>query len=215
MIEFIFADINIGFAIALSSVLVLAMLEGIGMLIGLSVMNLLDHISPIDFDIDIDADSSLNAAGLTPLIGWLCLNRLPLLIWLVLFLTSFGITGYTLNYILLTSFTINLSEFLTYSLSFILSLYITHHIGEPLSRLLPKNESSAISNNSFNGLVATITIGTAKQDSPAEASLTDSYKQKHYVLVTPDSDKEEFTQGQQVVLVEKKETFWLAVKLNQ
>jgi len=110
---------------------------------------------------------------------------------------------------------VNLSEFLTYSLSFILALYATHYIGVPLSRLLPKNESSAISNNSFNGLIATITIGTAKQDSPAEASLTDSFNQKHYVLVTPDDDNEEFGQGQQVVLVEKKETFWLAIKFNQ
>ena len=213
MIEFILADINIGFAIALCSVLTLAILEGIGMLIGLSMVNLLDHISPIDLDIDVDAD--LPVGGLTPLLGWLCLNRLPLLIWLVLFLTSFGITGYTLNYIILTNFTVNLPEFITYGLSFILSLYATHHIGVPLSRLLPKNESSAISNNSFNGLIATITIGTAKKDSPAEASLTDSFNQKHYVLVTPDSDNEEFNQGQQVVLVEKKESLWLAIKFNQ
>lgn len=212
MIEFILADINIGFAVALCLVLALAILEGIGMLIGLSMVNLLDHMSPIDLDIDVDTD--LPTGGLTPLLGWLCLNRLPLLIWLVLFLTSFGITGYTLNYILLNNFTVNLSEFLTYGLSFILSLYATHHIGIPLSRLLPKNETSAISNNSFKGLIATITIGTAKQGSPAEASLTDSFNQKHYVLVTPDSDNEEFNQGQQVVLVEKKESFWLAIKFN-
>ncbi len=213
MIEFLLADMNIGFAIALCLVLALAILEGVGMLIGLSMMNLLDHISPIELDLEVDAD--LPAGGLTPLLGWLCLNRLPLLIWLVLFLTSFGIAGYSLNYILLNNFQVNLPAFLTYALSFIFSLYATHHIGKPLSRLLPKNESSAISNNSFNGLIATITIGTAKQDSPAEASLTDSFNQKHYVLVTPDSDTEEFNQGQQVVLVEKKESFWLAIKFNQ
>lgn len=213
MIEFILADINIGFSIALCAVLALAILEGIGMLIGLSMVNLLDHISPVDLDLDIDID--LPEGGLTPLLGWLCLNRLPLLIWLVLFLTSFGITGYTVNYIMLTNFMVNLPEFLTYCLSFILSLYATHHIGVPLSRLLPKNESSAISNNSFTGLIATITIGTAKQDSPAEASLIDSFNQKHYVLVTPDNDNEEFNQGQQVVLVEKKKSFWLAIKFTQ
>ena len=212
MIEFLLADINIGFAIALCSVLALALLEGIGMLIGLSMMNLLDHISPIDLDIDID--TNINSGGLTPLLGWLCLNRLPLLIWLVLFLTCFGMTGYTLNYILLNSVEISLPTLISYSLSLLLALYLTHHIGAPLSRLLPKNESSATSNSSFNGLIATITIGTAKQGSPAEASLVDSYKQKHYVLVSPDSNEEEFTQGQQVVLVEKKDHFWLAVKFT-
>jgi hypothetical protein len=213
MIEFLLADINIGFAIALCSVFALAILEGAGMLIGLSMMNLLDHISPIDLDIDVDAD--LPSGGLTPLLGWLCLNRLPLLIWLVLFLTSFGIIGYTINFILVNNFPAYLSEFLTYGLSFLLSLYATHYIGAPLSRLLPKNESSAISHNSFNGLIATITIGTAKQNSPAEASLTDGFNQKHYVLVTPDNENEEFSQGQQVVLVEKTASCWLAIKFNQ
>lgn len=212
MIEFILADINVGFAIALSAVLALAILEGVGMLIGLSMMNLLDHISPIDLDIDMDAD--ISTGGLTPLLGWLCLNRLPLLIWLVLFLTSFGMIGYTVNYISLHSFSANLPTFLTYIFSLVAALYLTHLIGAPLSRLLPKNESSAISNNSFKGLIATITIGTAKKDSPAEASLQDNFNQKHYVLVTPDNENEEFSQGQQVVLVEKTEKTWLAIKFN-
>jgi hypothetical protein len=35
------------------------------------------------------------------------------------------------------------------------------------------------------------------------------------VLVTPDNDNEQFNQGQQVVLVEKKESLWLAIKFNQ
>ena len=213
MIEFLLADINTGFAIALCAVLVLALLEGTGMLIGLSMMNLLDHISPIDLDIDVDTD--ISSGGLTSLLGWLCLNRLPLLIWLVLFLTCFGITGYTLNYLLLNSVEISLPSFLSYSIASLFALYLTHYLGAPLSRLLPKNESSATSNSSFSGLIATITIGTAKQGSPAEASLVDSYKQKHYVLVSPDNKDEEFAQGQQVVLVEKKDHFWLAVKFTQ
>jgi|TARA_B110000014_G_C20051236_1_gene546876 hypothetical protein len=212
MLEFFLSDINIGFAIALCSVLALALLEGAGIFLGLSMMNLLDHISPIDLDMEIDTD--LNTGGLTSILGWLCLNRLPLLIWLVLFLTCFGVIGYTLNYILLTYSPFSFPGYITYCLSFILSLFMTHFIGESLSRLLPRNESSAVSNNSFVGLIATITIGTAKHNSPAEASVIDGYKQKHYVLVTPDSANEEFTQGQKVLLVEKKDLFWLAIKFN-
>lgn len=87
MIEFLLADFNTGFAIALGMVIALAFLEGLGMLIGLSLMSLLDQISPIEFDLEVDAEFS--HGGLTPILGWLCLNRLPLLIWLVLFLTCF------------------------------------------------------------------------------------------------------------------------------
>jgi hypothetical protein len=213
MIEFLFADINTGYSIALFTVVCLALLEGVGILIGLSVMNLLDHISPIDLDVDFDAD--LNAGGLTPLLGWLCLNRLPLLIWLVLFFTSFGIIGFTLNYISLTAFDIKIPELLSYSLSLLAGFYTTHLLGGPLGNLLPKNESSAISNDSFSGLVATITIGTAKKNSPAEASVIDNYSQKHYVMVAPENLADEFTQGDKVVLVEKQEKFWLAIKFTQ
>ncbi len=213
MIEFLLADFNTGFAIALGTVIALALLEGIGMLIGLSLMSLLDQISPIELDLEVDAEFS--DGGITPLLGWLCMNRLPLLIWLVLFLTSFSISGYSVNFFLLNSTSWLLPEFIVYSLAFVSALFLTRYIGIPLARLLPKNESSAVSNNSFKGLIAKITIGTAKIDSPAEASLLDKFNQKHYVLVSPDVDTETFNQGDEVVLVEKQQNIWLAIKFIQ
>jgi len=212
MYEFLFADINTGFAIALSIVVVLGLLEGLGMLIGLSVMNLMDQFSPFELDIDIDTDVS--ADGLTPLLGWLCLNRLPLLIWAVLFLTSFSIAGYTFNFLLLGTFSITLPTFVAYIFAFTLAILMTRLIGKPLARVLPKNESSAVSNDSFTGQVAKITIGTAKKDSPAEAVLTDQFNQKHYILVAPDSANDIFNQSEEVVLVEKTANYWLAVKFT-
>ena len=213
MIEFLLADFNTGFAIALGLIIALAVLEGAGMIIGLSLMNLLDQISPIELDVEVDTEFS--DAGLTPLLGWLCLNRLPLLIWLVLFLTCFAISGYSVNFVFLNTTNVLLPEFIVYSIAFITAVFLTRYIGIPLGRLLPKNESSAVSNNSFNGLIAKITIGTAKKDSPAEAALLDRFSQKHYVLVSPDDAKETFNQGDEVVLVEKQENIWLAVRFTQ
>lgn len=213
MIAFLLADFNTGFAIALGLVVALAALEGAGMLIGLSLMSLLDQISPIELDVEVDAEFS--DGGLTPLLGWLCLNRLPLLIWLVLFLTSFAIAGYSTNFALLNAANIMLPEFIVYSLSFVVAIFLTRYLGIPLGRLLPKNESSAVSNNSFNGLIAKITIGTAKKDSPAEAALLDKFNQKHYVLVSPDDATEIFNQGDEVVLVEKQKNIWLAIRFTQ
>lgn len=213
MFEFFVADMNTGFAIALASVFVLGLLEGLGLLIGLSVMNLMDQFSPFELDVDINTDVS--ADGLTPLLGWLCLNRLPLLIWAVLFLTSFAITGYTFNYILLSSFSIALPSFVAYIFAFTLAILMTRWIGKPLAMILPKNESSAVSNNSFIGQIAKITIGTAKKNSPAQAVLIDQFNQKHYVLVAPDDSNDTFNQSEEVVLVEKTTNHWLAVKFTQ
>jgi len=213
MYEFLFADINTGFAIALSVVAILGLLEGIGMLIGLSVMNIMDQFSPFELDVEIDTDISAN--GLTPLLGWLYLNKLPLLVWAVLFLTSFSIAGYTFNFVLLGTLSATLPTFIAYIFAFILAIFMTRLIGKPLAVILPKNESSAVSNHSFTGLVAKITIGTAKKNSPAEAVLVDQYNQKHYVLVAPDDSNDTFNQSEEVVLVEKTSNFWLAVKFTQ
>jgi len=213
MYEFLFADINTGFAIALSIVAILGLLEGIGMLIGLSVMNIMDQFSPFELDVEIDTDISAN--GLTPLLGWLYLNKLPLLVWAVLFLTSFSISGYTFNFVVLGTFSATLPTFIAYIFAFTLAIFMTRLIGKPLAKILPKNESSAVSNHSFTGLVAKITIGTAKKNSPAEAVLVDQFNQKHYVLVAPDDSNDTFNQSEEVVLVEKTSNFWLAVKFTQ
>jgi len=213
MYEFLFADINTGFAIALSIVAILGLLEGIGMLIGLSVINIMDQFSPFELDVEIDTDISAN--GLTPLLGWLYLNKLPLLVWAVLFLTSFSISGYTFNFVVLGTFSATLPTFIAYIFAFTLAIFMTRLIGKPLAKILPKNESSAVSNHSFTGLVAKITIGTAKKNSPAEAVLVDQFNQKHYVLVAPDDSNDTFNQSEEVVLVEKTSNFWLAVKFTQ
>lgn len=210
MIEFLLADFNTGFAISIGLVLTLAILEGVGMLIGLSLMNMLDQISPFNFETDIDLDA--NTSGLTPLLGWLCLNRLPLLVWFVLFFSIFGIAGYTINYASIATLEFLLPEFIVYISALLSAVMLTRLIGAPLARLLPKNESSAVSNNSFVGLIAKITIGTAKHNSPAEAALIDSFNQKHYVLVCPESEEDNFQQGEEIVLVEKTGNIWLAVK---
>lgn len=214
MFEFLIADINTPFAIALSCVIVLGFLEGVGMLIGLSIMNLMDQISPFEMEVDIEINTNVNAQGITPLLGWLCLNRLPLLVWAVLFLTSFSIAGYSYNYVMLSNSSIELPTFIASVFALTAAVLSTRWIGRPLAKVMPKNETSAVSSDSFSGLIAKITIGTAKQDSPAEAVLVDQFNQKHYVLVAPENSDDEFTQTEQVVLVEKLENHWLAVKFT-
>ena len=95
MLDFVLADYNLLFTCSICFVFILAFIEGLGLLIGFSLMNALDQLTPIDLNTEID----LTEGGLTALLGWLCLNRLPLLIWLVILLTSFGLFGYCLNYL--------------------------------------------------------------------------------------------------------------------
>jgi hypothetical protein len=68
---------------------------------------------------------------------------------------------------------------------------------------MPKEETDAVSEETFVGKVATIIRGTAKRGFPAEAKLKDLSGQTHYILVEPDAEGDEFTQGAEVIVVQK------------
>ncbi len=210
MLEFFLSDYNLYYSIAISFVVILSLVEGLGLLLGFSLMSVLDQFTPIDIDADVD----LSSGGLTAFIGWLCLHRLPLLIWLVIVLSSFGICGVSLNYLSLVMLDTTLSAYVIFIPSFLFAIFFVKLIAKPLSNLLPKNETSAISNHSFCGLVGKITIGKATYKNPAEAVIHDSFAQKHYILVAPESTDIVLEAGTEIVLVEKLEQYWLAIPLN-
>lgn len=95
MWAFLVEQPNLPYTIAFACVLALGVFEVFALFIGLSMLSALDQWVPADVEYDAD----VGAGGLTGIAGWLCLNRLPLLIWFVLALTSFAIAGYIVNFI--------------------------------------------------------------------------------------------------------------------
>ncbi len=212
MLEFIFSSANSPYSVALGVVFVLGLLEGLGLLIGISLSTIFDNLSPIE--LELDTNTEISSGGLTSIIGWLCLNRLPLMIWLVLFLTLFAIVGYTFNFTTATTVGYFLPAWLVFPIAIFGGMILTAKLGLQLSRIMPKNETSAVKEESLGGRLAEITIGTAKVGSPAEASVVDDFQQKHYVMVEPISNEEEFHQGKKVVLIEKGVKSWTATSLD-
>ncbi|TEW47862.1 OB-fold-containig protein [Psychromonas algicola] len=204
MLDFFLADFNLPYSISISIVFAIACLEGVGLLIGLSISNFLEDL----FSIDFVNDTELPSGGISATLGWLYLHRLPMLVWLLLLLSSFGIVGVTLNYLVL------LPLWLTLPITIVATVFITRFLAKHLSKIIPKNESSATSSSSFVGKVATITIGKASKGHPTEAVVKDSYNQKHYVLVEPEESSKIFTQGMQVVLIQKQKSTWLAIEFH-
>ena len=84
-------------------------------------------------------------------------------------------------------------------------------IGTGLAKLIPKDETTAVSTDSFVGRVATITLGTARKGEPAQAKLTDRHGQTHYVMVEPDSEDTVFEAGDSVLLIEQAGPRFVAV----
>ncbi len=206
LFSFLMADFNLLYSCALFFVIGLALLEGLGLLIGLSLASALDDL--LSIDLDVDANVTLSSGGLSALLGWLYVFRLPFLVWLLLFLTSFGIAGLSVNYI------VALPTLLSFPIALVIAIFSCRILGKQIATIMPKNESSAISSNSFSGKVATITVGKARKGSAAEAVLHDEFNQKHYLLVEPEQQGQEFVQGTQVVLVEKIKSSWLAIEFK-
>ena len=209
MLEFVTADQNTAFCFSLVLLLLIAALESVGMLIGVGFSQLFDGLLPdmdIDADIDIDGDLEGTARAvpaLSSLLGWFRLGQVPILILLVVFLTCFGLMGLAIQSVAVKMVGSLLPTVISTALALVISLPCYRVTSGLIARIAPKDETSAVSDTTFIGRIATITLGVAAKDSPAEARLSDKFQQTHYIMVAPDLDDDTFRQGDQVLIVRK------------
>lgn len=204
-------------------------------LLGAGISQTIDSLLPEslgDADLDIDASPDIDAidgagadfgdaeianpsvgatSALSRILGWLCVGKVPVLILLVAFLTVFGLTGLMVQSIVQGVTGALLPGFVASIPALVVAVPCVRVIGKGLSRLIPKDETSAVKRASFIGRIASITIGTARFGYPAQAKLQDAFGQTHYVMVEPDSEEISFPTGAQVLLVEKHGTVFRAI----
>ena len=200
---------NITFSVSLMIMLMLGVLEIINLLIG-GVSDWLDQFLPeslIETPTDLNVDSS---GAFVSFLSWLYVGRVPLLMWLVVFLAVFGITGLVLQNIWFGVAEYYLSVWLATGIVLIASLPLVRWVSQVLYKVLPKDETTAIHSDTLVGLAAEIVLGDARQGSAAQAKLKDQFGQIHYVMVEPDQD-EILSQGSEILLVSKEGTIFKAI----
>ncbi|MCB0346344.1 MAG: YqiJ family protein [Bdellovibrionales bacterium] len=221
MIEFLLAGQNLPFSVALGVMVAIGLLEGVAAMVGLGVSGVLDSMLPdldlpdadLDLDLDADADFDLHVdGGLTKLLGWLHVGRVPVLVLFIIFLTSFGLCGLALQWFAETSFGVMLPSLVACVPAFFAALPCVRVTGGLIAKIIPKDETSAVSEDSFVGRVAILTLGTARRSEPAQAKLKDQHGQTHYVMVEPDETEEEFEAGTHVLLVKRNGSVFQAIK---
>lgn len=231
MIAFLFESPNLPFTIALGLFLGIALLEGVTTVMGFGLSGLIDDILPdLDFDVDLDIDADVDldvdvdidadapdihhvgsAHALSRFWGWINVGRIPFLILFLLFLFGFGIIG-----IIIQSLSDNLigrllPGIVASLLSFVGTLYFVRITGKPLSKIIPEDETEAVSETSFIGRPAVITTGTARFGNPAQAKLQDHHGYTHYIMVEPQSETEVFETGSEVLIISQVGAKYLAV----
>lgn len=197
----LFEPHNLPFAAALALMLALATAQAIG----------LGDMSGGDAEIDFDADgdAAISAGPIDGLFTLLGIGRVPFMIWLATFLLAFAALGLGIQELAESLTGSPLYRWLAAVFAGGAALPVTGIIARPLGRILPQDESTAVSTASLVGRRATITDGTARSGSPARARVKDIHGQAHYVMVEPHEVSSEFLSGDEVLLVRREgQTFY-------
>ncbi|MCB4358198.1 OB-fold-containig protein [Quatrionicoccus australiensis] len=180
------------FSVAALVLLAIAVIEGLGLLTGLSLSAWLDHLLP-------------EAGGLPGVseawLGWLHVGKVPLLILLALFLTAFSVIGFTANTLVKSLLGFYPPALLAAPLAFLGTLPVVRLSGAAIARLVPGDETSAVTLESLVGHVASVINGTARVGFPAEARVKNEHGLTLYVHVEPDNNATTFSAGDSVLLV--------------
>lgn len=134
-------------------------------------------------------------------LAWLHVGRLPILVILVILLSSFALLGFALQGLVAAVFGAALPAVIASPLALVAALPATRAAGVAMLRVMPYDESAAIAASSFVGRTATITAGEARLGKSAEARFQDEYGQTHYVMVEPDASVPQLRAGERVLLL--------------
>lgn len=197
MWDFLLSGDNVPFMAALVLMLLIGIAEAVG-LGGFSAGDAADG-----FEIDADAPS---------LLSWLNVGRLPLLMLVVVFLFVFGKIG-LLGQQAFAAITGRPAPWLfAVPVAIAAALPVTRVLGRWISKVLPQDETSAVSRASLIGRVAVIVTGEARRDNAAQARVRDRYGQAHYVMVEPDRPADVFTEGTSVLLIRSNGARYFAIR---
>lgn len=185
--DFLLSGGNWLFTAALVVVMGIGALELLMLLVGGSLTSFMDGM----------VGDAPEASGL----AWLHVGRLPLLVILVLLLTSFSLLGFALQGIVSALFGNGLPAIAAAPLALFGAFPATRAASAALVRVLPRDESAAIAASSFVGRTATLISGEASSGRAAEARFQDEYGQTHYVMVEPDARSPSMRAGERVLLL--------------
>ena len=215
-LDFFLAPQNGPFTVAAVITLVIAIVQFLSLLLGLGVTEALDELMPdieteADLDADIDADLDLGEPGiLEQLFGWLNAGRVPMLVLLIIFLTSFAGTGYVVQ-AFATGFIGLLPSILVGPLAFAAALPTTRGASRVLGRVLPKDETYAITPEDLVGEIATVTLGPVERETAGKAKVMDAHGNLHFVRVRSARPDASFDIGAEILLVRREGSVFEAI----
>ncbi len=189
------------FGVAVALIVAVALLEGLGMLVALSPSNVIDDLLP----------QAVPESGLDRVLGWLHLGRVPALVLLLLFLLGYALFGYALQKVAFNLLGGFLPAWVAGLLAVPPGLATVRGLGSLVAHIIPRDETSAVSEQSLVGRGGIVSGGTARRGLAAQARVRDAHGRIHYLMVEPDLDDEVFEEGAQILIVCKAGAFYRCI----
>lgn len=208
--ELLLAPQNWPFAVALGLVAALSALQIITVMLG-GAIHVMDGDLDADFHVGGDHDADLGGA-VGAALDWLHVGKIPFTILLILEGLCFGLAGIGLQSTLAARGGSYLPVGIATLFAFLLSLPLLRLSGLVLRPVLPRDESEAVSSDSFLGCEAEVTIGTARRGQPTQAKLRDKWGKTHYVLVEPEHEGQFFPTGARVLLLTRRDHIFRVIE---
>jgi membrane protein implicated in regulation of membrane protease activity len=192
------------FAIAAAMIVIVGSIEIISMLVGASLSEMLG--TNIDFGHPSD-NGVINA------ISWINVGGVPLLIFLLLVLGAFSITGFLIQDIarLVAG---PLPATLASVGAVVVSVPLVRATSRAIARVIPKDESYVVGLGDLVGRVGEVVIGPLDQGPPGRVSVADIHGNRHFVWAVAAPSSPPLPQGTLVLLVDRVDTRFVAVKAD-
>lgn len=194
MFEFLLAPENLPFSVALLVMVMIGAVEALGLGIGAAHLDVGAG--------DIDGPDWLD---------WLGVGRVPVLVLLVVLLAMFGMAGIAIQGVASSLAGAPLPLAFAAPGAFVAALPLTGIGARGLARVLPQDETTAVPLDSLVGKRGTITIGTARRGSAAQARVRDVHGHSHYVMVEPNDSDHPIGEGGTVLLVRREGDIFIGI----
>ena len=212
MLEVLYQGQNAFFTFCLAVFILLTVLEIVLFFIGFGLSSLCDGLFP---DFDLPGLDGTNVGFMQRVFGWLMFGHIPPYFFFLIFMATFGTVGTLFQYFSLSIIN-NLTPFyIAIPLAFIGSIPFVRLGVSFFKKILPKEDTSVVTEDHFIGKVVTITVGMAEYDKPAQAKFVDIHQQSHYLMVAPTDKTECFSSDDFLVVVAKENHIYRARRLNK
>jgi hypothetical protein len=189
------------FAVAAAIMLALGGIELLAMLIGFSIGEFFGK------EVAVDVDSG---DGLGGLFLWINAGRLPLLILIILALGAFSIAGFFLQG-LAHGVALSVPVSIAALAAAALSLPVIRVTSRGIARIIPRDETYAVSDADFVGKVAEVSVGPLDQGLPGRVRLKDVFGNWHTLAARAGPGSEALPVGASVLLVDRDAKSFVAI----